>query len=457
MIEINEHKKVVLISLATLISFYGIAITSGIALAQKALMPTFVISIFLLAIGSKRKSSENMIFYVLILLPIINFTKGGFFSYNVLTIILAFYIFYLIIKEPRFFTGQGTEMNMFYLFFGISILYYLISVVNVGKYDSNLRVFELFFTSILLSRLYQNKGLFNFFIITLAINSIIFVLFMLNLAGSGSRLMLDSADLIEQGVEIGGNNPISYGLPIAFCIIAIYSHIRKINFVNTKYIPLLISLLFLALFLTTSRGSFLILIITLPIYFYLTGKISELIKLLIIFVFLSFTLTFLVSLFPDFKFAYEFLVDRTQSDAGLNQISHGRTEQWQSMLAYAETNFADLIFGFGPGMQVEAHEIISMSLSGSIDATFQGKKIAFHALPLQLISEIGLFGFCFFYFVAFRIFFYTLTVFRKTKFILPLLGFIGWFGAGLSVSSLDPFSGLFLGLSFIPIFNRINN
>jgi hypothetical protein len=336
-------------------------------------------------------------------------------------------------------------------------LYYVVSVFNTGKYDSNLRFFELFFTSILLARLYKNKELFNFFIISLSFNTIIFVLFMLNLAGSGSRLMLDSEDLLEQGVEIGGNNPISYGLPIAFCIVVIYSYIRKINFINIKFIPYIIILLFLALFLTTSRGSFLILIITLPIYFYLEGKISELFKLLLIFAFLSFSLTFLVSLFPDFKFAYEFLVDRTQSDEGLNKISHGRTEQWQSMLAYSKTNITDIFFGFGPGMQLEAHEIISMSLSGSLDANFQGKKIAFHALPLQLISEIGLFGFFIFYFVAFKLFFYNLHVFKTRNFILPLLGFIGWFGAGLSVSSLDPFSGLFLGLSIIPVFNKIKN
>jgi hypothetical protein len=418
-------------------------------------MPIFAFCIIFLLFGDDKNKTERLILYFLTLLPIINFAKGGFFFYNIISVVLLLYLIYLLIKEPSFFRGFGIEVNYFYLFFGFSVVYYIFSFLNTGHYDSNLRIFELFITAILVARLWSNKDYFNLFILILSLNSIAFVVFMLRMAGEGSRLMLNNGELLELGVEIGGNNPISYGLPIAFCIVSLISYLRWANFLNKIYYIIVLGMLFLTLFLTTSRGSILILILTLPLYFYLSGKLTELLKLISLLLLFNISMTLLSSVIPDFQFAYEFLVDRTQSDADLNRISHGRTEQWQAMKVYSQTNLSDLIFGFGPGKQFDAHEVISMSLYGVSDASFQGKRIAFHALPLQLISEVGLIGVFIFYTLAFKMFSFICSVYRSQKVVLSLLGFIGWFGAGLSVSSLDPFSGLFLGIAIIPVFNKI--
>jgi hypothetical protein len=113
-----------------------------------------------------------------------------------------------------------------------------------------------------------------------------------------------------------------------------------------------------------------------------------------------------------------------------------------------------LIFGFGPGRQFDAHPIISRSLYGHQNVFMVGRRMAFHALPLQIIAEIGLMGASFLYFLIFRIYIRTKKFYKKTKILLPVIGIIGWFSVGLSVSSFDPFAGLFLGLAFIPFFEQ---
>jgi hypothetical protein len=72
-----------------------------------------------------------------------------------------------------------------------------------------------------------------------------------------------------------------------------------------------------------------------------------------------------------------------------------------------------------------------------------------------LIAEIGLFGCILYYFLVWQIASKSI----KLSKVQPLffIGFLAWFSSGLSISSFDPFSGLFLGLSFIPFFiNREN-
>lgn len=402
---------------------------------------------------------RNIIFYILVLIPIINFSKGGFFFYNVMTVILLFVNLWLLFSRPTYFKGLLSNSR------GIAgwlllfvVFYYLASFFNTSMYNSNLRIFELILTAFLVPVLWKEKNIFNMFILVMSIQSILFVLFISQLAGADARLMLDSSKLLEEGIEIGGNNPISYGLPVVFSIVTIFIYLRNEIFVKKIFLTYILVILVLCLFITTSRGSFLILMVTVAFYFIKMGRIRNLINAIFVFILCFVLIDFLASVNDDFSFAYDFLVNRTQSDESINKISHGRMEQWEAMYEYAKSSGINVIFGFGPGMQYDAHEIISMSLMSNSNAYFQGSRIAYHALPLLLISEIGLLGFILFYSIMSGIYRSANLFFKSTSSFLPLVGFLGWFTAGLSVSSFDSFSGLFLGLAFIPLIEfRANN
>jgi hypothetical protein len=439
----------------TSLVYYFAAIFLGLGIAPKILMVVFSFFLLKYIFSGSSKSLFYLIGYLVVLLPIINFTKGGFFSYNVITVLLALILIVIFIKDGHYF--RRGKPSSFYWFVFICVIYYLFSCINVGKYDSNLRFFELLFTALLIPKLWEERKIFIGSIFALSINSIFFTLFLLNIAGSDTRLMLDSATLLEEGIEIGGNNPISYGLPISFCIIMVYTYFREQKLLNTRVLIVLLSFLGLSLFLTTSRGSILIVILCVNYYFLLVKNLKAISIFVLISSMLAIGLFYLAQFNDDIAFAYDFLINRTASDDDLNKISHGRTEQWSAMWEYAGNHFQDLILGYGPGRQFEAHEVISQSLIGVADANLIGTKIAFHALPLQIISELGIIGTFIFYFFAFRLFYLNIISFKYTNFALPLIGFLGWFSAGLSVSSLDPFSGLFLGLSIIPFFEKNKN
>lgn len=369
-----------------------------------------------------------------------------------MTVILLFVNLWLLFSRPTYFKGLLSNSR------GIAgwlllfvVFYYLASFFNTSMYNSNLRIFELILTAFLVPILWKEKNIFNMFILVMSIQSILFVLFISQLAGADARLMLDSSKLLEEGIEIGGNNPISYGLPVVFSILTIFIYLRNEIFVKKIFLTYILVILVLCLFITTSRGSFLVLIVTMAFYFIKIGRIRNLINAAFVFTLCFVLIDYLASVNDDFSFAYDFLVNRTQGDESINKISHGRMEQWEAMYEYSKSSSINLIFGFGPGMQYDAHEIISMSIMSNSNAFFQGSRIAYHALPLLLISEIGLLGIVVFYSLMARIFRSANLFFKSTSVFLPLAGFLGWFTAGLSVSSFDSFSGLFLGLAFIPI------
>lgn len=424
----------------------------GVSLSQKLLMFTFLFSLLLMSFGRKANKIRNVIFYILVLIPIINFSKGGFFFYNVMTVILLSVNLWIMFSRPGYFRSLLTNGKgiLFWLLIFV-VLYYFASFFNTLMYNSNLRIFELLLTAFLVPILWKDRTIFKMFVFVMSIQSILFVLFISQMAGADARLMLDASMLLEEGVEIGGNNPISYGLPVVFSILTIFIYLRNETFVKKTVLTFILVILVLCLFITTSRGSFLILIVTLALFFIKTGRIRSLINASFVFILCFVLIDFLASVNDDFGFAYDFLVNRTQSEESINKISHGRMEQWEAMYEYSKSSGINVLFGFGPGMQYDAHEIISMSLISNSNAYFQGSRIAYHALPLLLISEIGLLGVLLFYSIMLAIYRSANFFFKRTGSFLPIAGFIGWFTAGLSVSSFDSFSGLFLGLAFIPL------
>jgi hypothetical protein len=448
----KEQKRFLILSAISFFPFYIFAFSNnlgvGISLFKVSFVLIFAYSFFLYG----AKSVRFLTSYFICSLPIINFSKGSFFTYNIIVLLLGIIVLKLLFINNSFFFSKRNRS--FLVFFIFSLIYYLFSVFNTNHYKDNLRMFEMIFMATLVPFLYCDKKLFVKTVYLLGLNSIIFV--QLATTFSAGRLMVDVEEISESGLEIGGSNPISYGLPIAFCLILII-----VNFKTYEILPKYLYYFFIfclggSLLLTTSRGSILAVGISFLFFTLIKKRFATFIYSLIFLFIGYFLFGYLASIDKNFGFAYQFLIDRSFSnEMDVNKISHGRTEQWSSMLTYAKSHYTPFLLGFGPGMQFEAHQIISQSLAGQSDAHFVGARLAFHALPLQLIAEIGLFGCILYYFLVWQIASKSI----KLSKVQPLffIGFLAWFSSGLSISSFDPFSGLFLGLSFIPFFiNREN-
>lgn len=399
-----------------------------------------------------RKGEENLKLLIglyFISLPIISIARGSFFTYNIHFVLLVIITTKLYFMKYNYFKRNYLSgIYSILLLFGI--IYYLSSFLNTGKYFINIRIFELLLTAGLVPFIFVDKKLTLNILVFLFINSILLVQLGTN---DESRLLINTSDGNDE-LHLGGNNPISYGLPISFCLLTMISYGFKFRNVLGKifYIMfIVIGLVFLIL--TTSRASILALALGFFIYYGYKHQVIGLLKIIIIILIISFSFNFLAQHNKYLAFSYKFLIERTEENQdNLNKISSGRIEQWIAVGDYIINSPGDLILGFGPGMQKEAFAIISSSTDNKKNASFVGIAYAFHALPLQMIVEIGLIGTIFFYFFIF------LILIRSIKFmkisVYPVIAWVAFFSIGLSVSSFDVFSGLFLGISLIPIFYK---
>jgi O-antigen ligase len=389
----------------------------------------------------------HLISLYVISLPIINLTKGSFFSYNIHSIILFIIIFKAYQTFPEYFIKlKNNKLFIFFIIF--SIIYYLASFLNTSDYSSNFRIFELILMATIFPLILENKNIFKNMILGLSFNSILIMQVVISLGAE--RLMIDKSEF--EGLEIGGSNPIGFGLPIAFCILMILTNGERIVFNKKINRAILLALLAICLILTTSRGSILVVLVGIGVYYITENKLISLLKLIIIPFSIFFTLYLLKDVDKNFNFSYKFLIERSSDNSNnLNKISSGRSEQWDAVFSHLSNYPSDLIVGFGPGNQKEAHQYISYSTQDKYNSIMIGKKIAYHALSLQLIVEIGIVGAIVFYLIFFSLFYRSIKYYKLKKDILPIIGTAGFFIIGLSVSSFDPYSGMFLGTSFIPL------
>jgi O-antigen ligase len=332
-----------------------------------------------------------------------------------------------------------------------TVIYYLASILNTGSYVSNLRIFEMFFMASLMPLVLIDLTIFKRIIVGLSFTSIILIQVIVSLGAD--RLMINKDDFA--GLEIGGSNPIGFGLPIAFCIFTIIAYGSKIKFRFNIHRVVLLSLLSISLIISTSRGSILVVFVLLCVYYFSKYDIVSFLKIIFVPLIFYFSIILFKNVDKNFSFAHEFLVERSSDKSkDFNSLSSGRSEQWDAVFSHLSNYPLDLIFGFGPGTQIEAHQVISYSTQNKIQARLIGLKMAYHALFLQLIVEIGLIGVFLFYTIILLLILKSIDYFKSKSDIYPFLGILGFVIIGLSVSSFDPFSGLFLGLAFIPLISK---
>ena len=430
--------------------FFGALFFVGIGFSQSILEIIFILTILSFLISKSVVSIQKISFYFISFIPILNFSKGGFFSQNILSFFLILFISFIFLKKKQKLNIYSKKLNS--SFFGLTLLfflYYIFSFLFTGKYNINIRVIEVLFTALLIPIALKTKNEIKYFFLFFSINSILIFYYVLNSGiNINNRLMLDS-NLTDS--IVGGNNPINFGLGIAISFIFLLYNIKIKSFKSNYLIFSVIIFLSLLLILSTSRISLIVLFISILIFLFSQKQLTKNFFKVSIIVFCSLSLFLNISKSsPKLSYAYNFLVLRFfDSSIDDNKFSHGRLEQWQSVRDHFIRYPQDFIFGFGPGSQTEAHKVISLSNISTKNMAFRGKNFAFHSLILQIIVEIGIFSFLIFLLTYFKLVYYALIMLKKYNFPFPLIGIIGWGTIFISTSGLDVFSGVFLGLLLI--------
>lgn len=386
--------------------------------------------------------------------PFINFLKGDFYFYFITTALLLIVYFILFLKNNS--SIRQLFNNSRYLFFFIFFaLYFLFGFMLTGKYFTTMKSIDLILAAGLIPMLYKHNMFFKNAVFLLGINAVFFAI----IVGLNGSRFIGLGSSFYGGAIIGGGNPISYGIPVALMLTMLFFSPSsvipdKILYRNKNLIWILVSITIIALIVTTSRGSILAFLLCLMTVMFIKRSIISSSKYLVIIAFSILAYYVASMLIPEFNMAQEFIVGRAQDKSmDANRYSHNRLIMWQ-MVGESLRNGKYIFLGVGPGNQMD--EFSKIVLTTGTMSVFRSD-YAFHALPLQFVIEIGLIITLIFYFAYFYYFASAVWLFNKSGLILPLLGFVFWFGITLSTSGVDMLSGLALGFAFIKPQSKIDN
>jgi O-antigen ligase len=307
------------------------------------------------------------------------------------------------------------------------IAYWWISFIRTGDYYSNSRVldFGLAVTAIYLlaqSRIYLASAF-----VGIALSTTAFAVGLLPIASE--RLGMARID----GIEIG--NPVLLGVPAAFVVLLCFAENGRWLLLEHKPVWRMIICIVSGqwLILSGSRGSWTVAILGLFLIL-IFGKQDRKPILLALGVALLAALAMLsTERGSQVLYQYDRSVD---GDRSLANRTSGRSLQWEALpKVFVESP----LWGWGPGSGREVVE------------TYTGHSLEWHALYLQIIAETGLIGF--YIFLGFLgIFFYrSILHLRRYGEIAPIIGLISFMTLGLSVQALDAFSGVLVGMVFLPL------
>jgi O-antigen ligase len=415
--------------------------TSNVTLMSKYFTIVFTI-LFLQIVFTKQPI--YLAAFTFTLFPLINFLKGGFYFYNISTVLLILIYLIILIKTPHL-LDILTRNKAYRLMFVFLLSYYTISFFLTHKYNSNLRSIDMILSAGLIPLLFSNKKLFKSAFMQMGVLAIFFAII---IGYFGGRYL--NEDLLGE-TEIGGGNPISYGIPVSLFLAMIlfapdYILTKLINHKWKLIYWILVLISCIALIVTTSRGSILAFLFCFIVVLLYKKSILATSKYLLLIAFGLFAYSIASSIFPEFKAAEEFIVGRAQNeDIDLNRYSHNRAIMWDMVMN--EVNIGNyVVFGSGPGSQQDEFGQIAYRQRQSSNFNMN---YAFHALPLQLIVEIGIILTLIFYLVLMLGFVQKIRIMKGTFFILPILGIVFWLAISLSVSGLDMLSGMAFGFFFL--------
>jgi O-antigen ligase len=129
--------------------------------------------------------------------------------------------------------------------------------------------------------------------------------------------------------------------------------------------------------------------------------------------------------------------------------SAGRSDQWRVFYRAFTDSPSAVLLGYGPGNGRSVFAKFSYKTPGIERAL--GALVPFHALIMHMGAALGLLGLIPMAIWEAGALWHAWSQFSQNKLILPVVGFLGFFLASLTVTGFDTISGSLLGLALINV------
>jgi len=231
------------------------------------------------------------------------------------------------------------------------------------------------------------------------------------------------------GFRIG--NPISFGVPAALSLLASLTDGGRWMFVHSRpWLRILMdAVIGLFLVLSTSRGSWLVLIAGIAIVFTLNRSQRKWILV---------TLALLISVAAGYVYAepnslvMSYIRQTFSPEESWSKRTTGRAEQWA---AFPQVLRDAPIWGFGPGN------------GRRISVIYAHKNLIWHSIYLQVGAETGFIGMGLLAILLASLVRRAWRHYHILGEVMPLVAITGFMMIGVSVPALDGLSGMYLGLA----------
>ena len=347
----------------------------------------------------------------------------NYFFYNSIEVVLALCVLAWMEggKPDLKAVWKDRLVRYFVAFFAI---YWALAWLLTGSYASEMRSFELVFSALNVYLLGKHRRYLGTAFLGVAVSV---VAIGLGLLPYGNRLGMAQVD----GARLG--NPISFGIPAALVVLlSMADGGRWLMLRDHPGLRTVINAVTgLLLVLSTSRGSWLVLIVGALV---IMGTDRRQRKVLLgSFAALALFVTVWIQLEPS-RTLQHYFEETFSPDESWSKRTTGRAEQWA---AIPHVIADSPVWGFGPGN------------GRRISVLYAHKNIIWHSLYMQFAAETGLIGLAMLALVLGALLRRAWTHYLRAREVIPLVGIVGFMTIAISVPAIDGLSGMFVGLALI--------
>jgi O-antigen ligase len=388
-----------------------------------------------------QRRADELLCLVLAVSPFLNFLRS-FAFYNVVIVVFAGVLLLRFADSPAGLPSLVRRYPMLPWLTAFLALYWLVSFVLTGRYDVNLRAFEMVAATAALLIVARHRVLVAATLRGLVASSCAFGLALLPHLEFAAQDRLGI--VVLEGHQLG--NPIQLGIPLALGFLALVADRgRWMGLERRPLVRVLVLVPVCALLaLTTSRVAWLVAAGGV-LCVLLVGRGSR--TAVISAVAAGALVLQLIHLSPAGG-SFDAAVDRTfgEERSARNRTS-GRSDQWKVAWYALNESTGRLLWGFGPGLGPKVYARKSVDVPG---VEFNvGQEMSLHSYYMQVAVEAGLLGLLpllvWFGVGAARVASFT----RRTRLALPLACFAGFVLIAATVSGNDTISGILLGLGLV--------
>lgn len=359
--------------------------------------------------------------------PLMDLLRGTFMPFNTPLVIMTF-LFVWMCYTPDLIRTYWTRKIMRYVI-AAAIIYWLISFALTDDYARSIRVVEWALTASIVFMLGERRSYLATAFVGVGISAIFIGV---TLLPYGDRLGMSGK---VEGLPWGIGNPIVLGVPLSFFLLLCVAERGRWLLLEKRLFwrVFFISVVGILLLLSTSRGSWLILITGMIVIsiFDRHARMQMIYAMGILAIIVIVLPMVNVSRIANVQ---HYLIQTFSPDTTIEKRTTGRIDQWRIL---PELLSDSPVWGVGPGGGRAASR------------AYANKNIIFHSLYLQIAGETGILGIPFLLLLlasTLRTAWYHYKTFGE---IVPVLGIIAFMVMGLSVSGLEILGGMLLGVGFL--------